>query len=272
MKPLSRCSLSGLPDRRQFLGRGILAAGTLALTGSVSALTSGPSLAAGSPAGGRHAVLRSRGGEEVQGRLFLPRSRPAPTVIMLPEWWGMTESVLARAAELSREGYCVLVVDPLRGQTAGSAIEARQLLGQVSDAFLRDILLSWVEWLTLHPDCRRPLTAIGWGWGGAVALALARWTRLSGVVVYYARVPLDRAALTDLSLPVLGHFARADKWITEIRVTGFAEGLKSLGHKPEIYWYQADHGFANPAAARHDSEDAHLARKRTLAFLQRVRR
>ena len=35
-------------------------------------------------------------------------------------------------------------------------------------------------------------------------------------------------------------------------------------------WYEAKHGFANPATARYDETDAELVWKRTIAFLATV--
>ena len=35
-------------------------------------------------------------------------------------------------------------------------------------------------------------------------------------------------------------------------------------------WYEAEHGFANPTAARYDEAGAQLARERNVAFLDGV--
>src|SRR5690606_27220665 len=80
----------------------------------------------------------------------------------------------------------------------------------------------------------------------------------------------DAEALKALKGPVLGHFAEQDKWINKEMVDGFIEQMKLAGQPaPEVYWYDADHAFANPSGGRYDREDAQLAWSRSLAFLQK---
>jgi len=51
-------------------------------------------------------------------------------------------------------------------------------------------------------------------------------------------------------------------------VQGF-EALMALAGKPlTVYWYEADHAFANPTGGRYDAADAALAWERSLAFLR----
>jgi carboxymethylenebutenolidase len=51
-------------------------------------------------------------------------------------------------------------------------------------------------------------------------------------------------------------------------VDDFAEAAAQAGKPVTIYWYEAEHGFANPTTARYDQEDAQLAWTRTLEFLK----
>ena len=50
-------------------------------------------------------------------------------------------------------------------------------------------------------------------------------------------------------------------------MSGFEQALEEAGKAHEIYWYDADHAFANPTGARYDEADAALAWERTTAFL-----
>ena len=76
------------------------------------------------------------------------------------------------------------------------------------------------------------------------------------------------AQLGGLQGPVLGHFATRDRFINKAMVEAFAIEMKASGKSLEHYWYDADHGFANPTTSRYDKPDADLAWKRTLAFLR----
>jgi carboxymethylenebutenolidase len=45
--------------------------------------------------------------------------------------------------------------------------------------------------------------------------------------------------------------------------------MDQVGKSYSVYWYDADHAFANPSQARYDAEDAKLAWTRTLEFFRK---
>ena len=51
-------------------------------------------------------------------------------------------------------------------------------------------------------------------------------------------------------------------------VEAFERAMKQAGKSLTVYWYDADHAFANPSGGRYDQADAALAWERTLAFLR----
>ncbi len=65
---------------------------------------------------------------------------------------------------------------------------------------------------------------------------------------------------------MLGHFATRDQWINRAMVERFESAMAQAGKPLTVYWYEADHAFANPTGARYDAEDAKLAWDRSLAF------
>ncbi len=67
---------------------------------------------------------------------------------------------------------------------------------------------------------------------------------------------------------MLGHFATRDASITRDVVERFEAGMREAGRPYTIYWYDADHAFANPTGSRFDAEDAQLAWTRSLDFLR----
>ena len=54
-------------------------------------------------------------------------------------------------------------------------------------------------------------------------------------------------------------------------VSGFESEMNKAGKADtlSVYWYEADHGFANPTSARYDAEDAALSWQRTGAFFNK---
>ena len=80
------------------------------------------------------------------------------------------------------------------------------------------------------------------------------------------RVDQGPGELKALRGPVLGHFATEDQWINKPMVDGFAAAMNSVAKSYEVFWYDANHAFANPSSARYDEGDAKLAWQRTLDF------
>lgn len=53
-------------------------------------------------------------------------------------------------------------------------------------------------------------------------------------------------------------------------VDGFVEQMKVAGEPdPEVFWYDADHAFANPSGGRYDKADAQLAWTRSMGFFDK---
>jgi carboxymethylenebutenolidase len=65
----------------------------------------------------------------------------------------------------------------------------------------------------------------------------------------------------------MGHFATKDTFINKPMVDGFEASMKAAGREAAVYWYEAEHAFANPTSARYDEADAKLAWERTTTFL-----
>ena len=93
---------------------------------------------------------------------------------------------------------------------------------------------------------------------------------VDATVVYYGNVAVAADELEALKGPVLGHFATKDGWINREMVSGFEDQMGKAGRADSftVYWYQADHAFANPTSARYDAEDAALSWRRTGEFFK----
>ena len=85
--------------------------------------------------------------------------------------------------------------------------------------------------------------------------------------VEFGQAALDSAELAALQGPVLGHFAQSDPFIDAAMVSDFVAAMSEAGRALTVYWYEADHAFANPAGSAYDAEAAALAWERTTSFL-----
>lgn len=232
----------------------------------LAAVLADPKLARAAAAELAVVPLTTQGGQEVTGALALPDETPAPAVLLVHEWWGLNDEIKTMAAEFARAGYLALAVDLYGGKVAATREEARSYMQAVEGAAATDTLVSWNAWLRAHEASTGRLGTVGWCFGGGWSLNASIAAPVDATVIYYGRVDQPAADLERLRGPVLGHFAARDQWINEEMVGGFVTQMERLGKPVTVYWYEADHAFANPTGGRYDEADAKLAWERTLAF------
>ena len=237
---------------------------------SMAAVLSDPKLASAQAKQTETVTLTTPSGRQVSAALAVPETTPLGTVLLIHEWWGLNDQIKAVAVELSREGYLALAVDLMDGDVADTPDGARALTQAVVPEEATETLVSWMGWLRDQETSTGRLVTMGWCFGGGWSLNASLAAPADGTIIYYGRVPSDPAQLQALDGPVLGHFATQDAFINEPMVDGFTTALEAVDHPFVIYWYDADHAFANPTGNNYDSEDARLSWGRTLEFLEQV--
>lgn len=213
-------------------------------------------------------TIHTPNGRRVRGALAMPQAVPAPTVVLIHEWWGLNDQIKAVTAEIGRLGYLAVAVDLMGGKVAKTPDEARDLAGRVDAGQATDTLTGWIEWLRVHDASNRKIGTIGWCFGGGWSLAASIASPVEATVIYYGRVDRKAEELKRLSGPVLGHFALHDRFIDQAMVSAWEEEMDKAGKRYSAYWYDADHAFANPTGARYDEADAKLAWRRSLQFFE----
>jgi len=208
-------------------------------------------------------------GQEASAALALPEAETAPTVVLIHEWWGLNDQIKAVAAELANLGYIALAVDLYGGESATTAEGAKALMTQVDKDAATTTLVGWVDWLKNHERSTGKVATMGWCFGGGWSLNTSIATPVDATVIYYGNVKKSAEELKSLSGPVMGHFGEKDKNINQAMVEGFKEAMDEAGKSEslQVYWYDADHAFANPTSARYDEANAEQAWERTTAFL-----
>jgi len=51
------------------------------------------------------------GAGEVTGFVAMPEKKPAPTLLLVHEWWGLNDNIKAVAAEFAAQGYIAAAID-----------------------------------------------------------------------------------------------------------------------------------------------------------------
>ncbi len=236
---------------------------------SLAAVLASPALTKAAAASTKTLTLRTAGGREVGGALALPdpAAGPAPSVVLVHEWWGLNDHIKAVAADFAKLGYAALAVDLMGGEVATTPEKARQQMQAVVGAEAEDTMVSWIDWMRRHEATTDKVATIGWCFGGGWSLNASIAAPVDGTVIYYGNVAKPSDHLAKLNGPVIGHFATKDKWINKPMVDGFVANMAEAGKALTVYWYEADHAFANPTSARYDNQDAALSWERTQSFL-----
>jgi carboxymethylenebutenolidase len=226
-----------------------------------------PKLAAAAAAELETVTITTKAGRKVSGALAKP-GRKAPAILLIHEWWGLNDQIKSVAAEFANQGYLALACDLYGGQVAKDPGTAQNLMEKLDPSQAVDTLTAWVDWLRTNPDGDGKVATIGWCMGGGWSLAASVADPVDATVIYYGKVDLDSNQLARLKGPVLGHFAEQDGWINHAMVDPFVERMRKLGKRIEVYWYNANHAFANPTGQNYHQKDAALAWSRTLQFLK----
>ncbi len=240
----------------------------LAAAAPLSAILADARLARAAAAGLEPVSHTTASGRTVAGVLAVPAPAKAPAVLLIHEWWGLNDQIKAMAAELAKEGFLALACDLYDGKATADPDEANRLVKAIDAAQATETLASWIDWLAAQPRATGKTASLGWCFGGGWSLRAALARPLAATVIYYGRVDVPAGQLARLHGPVLGHFATRDQWINKPMVDSFTDAMRAAGKPLTVYWYDADHAFANPSGGRYDEEDAKLAWGRTLSFLR----
>ena len=106
---------------------------------------------------------------------------------------------------------------------------------------------------------------VGYCWGGLLAWrAASQLAGVSAAVSYYGGgMTLAEEAKRQPRCPVMAHFPRDNRWISEITVGSFVAQQPAV----ESYVYDARYGFNAERRQAYDAPSARLAQERTLGFL-----
>lgn len=215
--------------------------------------------------------------------LALPPSGKGLGVVMLQEIFGVNAAMRAKADDLAKEGFVVLVPDLFwraeRRVDLGYSEAERQrgfeLMKRFDIKYGGDDAVAAAEWLATHPACTGSVAFVGFCLGGKIAaLAGARYDGTAAVVSFYG-VKLDDniAELKSLRVPFQFHVGDNDAHIPLTTVGNIRAALSGQPDK-EIHVYpNAQHGFFNRLRGEvYDTTAASLAKARMHAVLERASR
>jgi carboxymethylenebutenolidase len=193
-----------------------------------------------------------------------------PGLILVHEWWGLTDHMRGIADRFAGAGFAVLAPDLYEGKVTQDAEEAGRLMQALDQSRALATLDASVAYLKQHEGVRSGAVGVtGFCMGGSFALLLAcHNSEIRASAPFYGDVPPDDA-LAQLKAPILFIGAELDQWITTEKVERLREALRRFGKEGEIVIYRgANHAFFNDTRPevynRYAAEDAW---RRVVAFL-----
>lgn len=215
--------------------------------------------------------------DAARGYLAIPASEgPHPAVILIHEWDGLVDRVRQTADSFAAEGYVALAVDLYSGRTGASREENLALVRQTQaepEAIIANLEAA-VAFLDARDDTTGRVAAIGWCYGGGVALSFALGSDAhDGTAIFYGRLLDDPERMQHIHHEIYGTFAGNDQAIPPAQVHAFVEALRAAGIDNDVHVYDhVDHGFwlhvdRDPETNR---EPALHAWQRLKAYLERT--
>ena len=222
----------------------------------------------------RQNVTFPSNGSTAHGYLATPPAGSGPGVIVIQEWWGLTDHIVSVADRLAAEGFVALAPDLYGGKTTHDADEAGSMLMSLPvDEAARDLAGAVDYLLGLDSVTSETVGAIGFCMGGGFVLRLAaqQGPRVSAAAPFYGVGPGIPDSYAGLTAAVQGHYAEQDGFypVEEARKQE-AQIRAESGAPVEFYYYDAGHAFHNDEnlIGTYDGGAAKVAWDRTLAFLK----
>lgn len=221
----------------------------------------------------RQNVTFASNGTQAHGYLARPPSDRGPGLIVIQEWWGLTDHIAGIADRFASEGFVALAPDLYGGPTTHEAEEAGRLMQELPPGRAARDLSGAVDYiLGLEETTGDKVGAVGFCMGGGFVLALAaqRPDRVAAAVAFYPVGPTPED-LSGIAARVMVHVAEQDQFLPLPAAAELKERIaRATGSEPLLHTYPAGHAFVNDEnlLGTYDPEQASLAWHRTVQFLR----
>ena len=203
---------------------------------------------------------------EGSGKVACYEARPGgagsyPGIIVVQEWWGLTDHIRSICDRLAHEGFVAIAPDLYQGKSTTDAKLASAWMAALDPEQAMRILQGGIRFLQeKEPLYAEHIGVMGFCMGGSLALLLAcRTTALKAAVAFYGDLPEPIDQLKNIKCPVLFIAGGKDRWINSEKVERLKKAFQLYNAHGEVRVYpDADHAFFNdtrrevynPAAAQ----------------------
>ncbi len=234
-------------------------------------------------------VVYNAGGLLMRGYIAFDKNRKGrrPGVLVVPEWWGITDYERHRARMLAEKGYTALAIDMYgEGKQALNPDEAAGYSRGVAQRpeVEKERFMAAMDFLRQQPEVAPSrIAAIGYCFGGGVVLNMAgQGVDLKGVASFHGSLGAVKPARRgDVKARILVLQGTGDKFVSADQIQAFRQQLISADADFRIVLYPgASHAFTNPKADEYakkfhlpiayDAEADNKSWRELLVFLQEI--
>jgi carboxymethylenebutenolidase len=210
-------------------------------------------------------------GKDANGYLANAARGNAPGVVVVQEWWGLSENIRGLCDRFALAGFDALAPDLYAGVLVPyhDVDAANKQMGSLDFMDATTQTVRGAAQFLAKNGGKVGLT--GFCLGGAVTIIGAtKVPELTAGVVFYGIPPEQAAKPADVRIPLQAHFANTDDWCTPQLVDSFEKAMKEAGKSLEIFRYDAQHAFVNEQRVSvHDRACAELAWGRASEFFHK---
>jgi carboxymethylenebutenolidase len=213
------------------------------------------------------------------GYLALPKTLPAPGLVVLPEVFNTNDHIRSVADGYADEGFVVIAPDVYWREEAGAYLpytdegraKAQALRAAMgTDQFASD-LGDVVATLKARDDCTGKVGVMGFCLGGKFTYLSSVRHPIDAAVSYYG-VQIDEHLdeADALKCPIILHFASTDPHVPAETVAAIEARMGGWDNVDIHVYSDTEHGFNRYGYPPFDEKAAKLARERTLAHFRRL--
>ena len=211
-------------------------------------------------------------GETYKGYISRPKAG-GPGIIVIQEWWGLTDHIKDVCDRFASEGFSAFSPDLYKGKKTTAPDEAGKLMMALNIAESEKIMRGAIHALLKDESCTSGTVGIvGFCMGGQLAMYAAATNpkEVSACVNFYGIHPNVKPPFAQMKATLLGLFAEKDSSVNAQAVERLRKDLTAAGKTFDLHTYQnVGHAFFNDTRPVHDPGSARDAWERTLDFFRK---
>ncbi|MDB5522171.1 MAG: putative carboxymethylenebutenolidase [Tardiphaga sp.] len=170
-------------------------------------------------------------GKDAKGYLANASAGNAPGLVVIQEWWGLSEQIKGLTDRFALAGFDALAPDLYNG-TVVPYHDTDAANKEMNSLDFMDATTQTVRGAAQYLSRNGAKVGLtGFCMGGAVTIiGAAKVSELAAGVAFYGIPPEQAAKASEVKIPLQGHFANKDDWCTPDAVNSFEQAFKDAGN------------------------------------------